>query len=268
MKTEIQHVSPDELRKLLQCLAEIRLEMNSFPKIAKQDNLNFIRDAPPDFSWAEAYSLNLLEMVALLVVLAGLTDEIKDVSKDNFVFDAIQEADIELIDFGEGIEYSKYQFTALTFALIKSLHALQLYGRSLNTMLRQIVAGDQILLFEAIKVDSTFVSNPEIATFLAKAELRGDKGFKKKLTNAINGVPNARRQSMSPFRFAVHCLEELGQFDSMSEDEIYNLLVVELGLYTSQGEGRETFHRKVREYRAMSRIEISHNSIREKADPV
>jgi len=263
LKKEFQHFSPNDIRELLKCLVEIRQEMNSFPKLAKEDSLGFLRKAPPDFSWADAYSMSMLEMLACLIVLAGLTEKIQEIPKDNFVFDAIQEMDIDLIDLGKGIEYSKYTFTALSVALAKSLHAIQLYGRSLNTMLRQIVDGDEILLFEAVKVDSTFVSNPEVARFLAIAELKGDSGFKTKLTNAMKGDPNARRHAMTPFRFAIHCLEEVGQLEEMSEEQKHQLLAVDLQLYSAREEDIDTFSRKVREYRSMSRIEISHNSIRE-----
>ncbi|GEM_PF-3044882 len=73
-----------DARILLKYLHEIRDEMNSFPKLAKENSIGFLENAPPDFSWANAYSISMLEMLASLIVLAGLTEKIKEIPKENF----------------------------------------------------------------------------------------------------------------------------------------------------------------------------------------
>jgi|GEM_PF-5827980 hypothetical protein len=253
METEFQHLSTNDIASLVERLREIRQEMNEFSKFARQDELGFIRFAPPDFYWADFYSDPLALTVKKMKYLLDEEGQLESVSRQSFLLDSLNSVELKIRDMGKGVEHSMYVFLCLQIALGKSLEALELYGKSINSMVYETLNGNAPALFDAIKIDHSVISNKQIAQHIAIAELKDDKIFMKKLSRALLARPKKKTHGLKEFRFVVACLHEMGHLETMTSEEKYQLLAKDLNLYSASNDDPASMIRLINRMNLTSR---------------
>lgn len=231
-----------ELKAIVSCLWEVHSHREGLAEAFFTDEKKFLEAAPTPFGWAEFYSLPLIslslgmqatidqngELVAGLKTRSTVT-EVQD------LLDRIDIEEIDLVDFGEGKEHSKYLFLCFWFALLRSLESIQVYGRSLNRMAEDVANGNEKALFDAVKLDHSFVQNKHAMRLIAIAELKQDKIFFKKLANSFKSRPLKHSPVFYKLRYLLALTHEVGSLDKLSIDEAYELFCVELEAYDFKG---------------------------------
>lgn len=245
-------MNADQIRGLINSLREIRTYLLDLTKTTDYQP-NFYNNLPPDFCWANFYSYSFPEMLGAIVWLGDAKGQIVDAAKHGKILEALESIDFEIRDIGKGLEYSQYGFTAGIIALLKSLSAIEQYGKSINRMVFESLHGRPDMLLEAIRLDHSVISNKDVARLFAVAELKDNKVFMKKVARSLMARPKKRTKGLAEFRFAVVCLHETGQLATMTGEEKYELLAKELKLYASNNDDPAAMLKYIRDMKLSSR---------------
>ncbi len=236
---EFGKLSLDQLKELVVDLADLKPQRKDLTARAKEDLKGFLKESPRDFSWADYYSLTIVEMVAFMLYVGGLNEELhtalKEEDPQQYLLDTFKVLEPDIRDMGDGKEVSEYVFTALSIALLKSIESIEIYGCSLNGLLARFRSGDEKALFDIVKLDHSAVGNSEIASRIAKAGLQQDKQFFLRLSKAIKSTPLKYTQSHGPLRYMILTLYEMGQLSHLSTEDLYQLFCIDLKLYPTSG---------------------------------
>jgi hypothetical protein len=120
---------------------------------------------------------------------------------------------------------------ALVYSLGRSMQSMVTYGRSLSSLLQDVRdSNSQDSLFKAIRMDRAVLGCPTAMKFIAKAQMRDNKAFFKKLRSALAGPGNKQHAGLDQLRYAMLILREIGIKD-ISEAELEDLMVEKLGVY-------------------------------------
>jgi len=118
-----------------------------------------------------------------------------------------------------------------------SLNCLLYHGCFLNELIERIRAGDDKALFDAVRIDPTVIGCISVACRISKASLLQDNSFFAKLKAAINGKMAKREQAnFQKMRLVFEVLHEAGA-SRLSDSQLQQLFVEELGLYASNAKG-------------------------------
>jgi len=203
------------------------------------------KDIPP-FYWSTAYIDDFYTLIAKFTHLcshdAWLSSSMNMDDPQQSVLDKAQNAFETLdddLDNGPEPRGKLHEILGLNYALIKNLECIWLYGFPLNTLVAMASYGHDKSLFKAVRIDRSIVSCPAIAGRLAHAEMFGDTNFFKKLRNALNGKPKKPKDEYGPLRFILFQLSEDGTLDRLSIEERYNLLCVDLRLYSDDTKSKD-----------------------------
>lgn len=236
---EFGKLSLDQLKELVVDLADLKPQRKDLTTRAKEDLNGFLKESPGDFSWADYYSLTIVEMVALMLYVGGLNEELHTALKKDdpqqYLLDTFKALEPSIRDLGDGQDASEYVFAALSIALLKSLESIEIYGCSCNGLVQRVRSGDDKALFDIVRLDHSAVGNSEIASRIAKAGLRQDKKFFIKLSKAIKGVPLKYTQAYGPLRYLILTLYEMGELSHLSTEDLYQLFCIDLKLYPTSG---------------------------------
>ncbi|RKZ03597.1 hypothetical protein DRQ25_17660 [Candidatus Fermentibacteria bacterium] len=129
-------------------------------------------------------------------------------------------------------------FLAWFFSLMFSIRAVQVFGIPMNVMIQMVrekKTGWRTALADAIRVDPSCLGCRSVATRLAIARLSGDRSVSKILLNAIRSPRLEKPDDFGLLRYVLHLLSDTGDIKSMTEEDKYNLICVELELYPIDG---------------------------------
>lgn len=241
MQKEFAQISISDLRFIIKAIWEIHTNRSELTELLIKDEKGFLDSSPTLFSWANFYSYPILELVFMLLSVLNSGEQIIEEIKQHTNIEDIQAvldrySDAEVEDLGLGEEHSQYLFVAIWFALLRSLESIQVYGRSLNLMMQDIANGSDKALFDAVKLDHSVVGHEIAQRRITIAELKQDRKFFTRLSNAIKQRPMKFSPKLYPLRYILSLLHELGQLDQLSQEDAYQLFCIDLELYPIKGE--------------------------------
>lgn len=205
------------------------------------DDAEILVNSPMPFSWANLYSFPIIQLVRMLLKTLEPSDQIhqdlqgkSNIEEVQAVLDKYEGADV--VDFGQGKDHTKYMFLAIWFALLRSLESIQVYGRSLNRLMEDVANGSDKALFDAVKLDHSAIGNEHIQRRISIAELQMDKKFFTRLGNVMKQRPTKQSVKLYPVRYVLALLDEIGQLDTLTQEDAYQLFCIDLELYPMKSE--------------------------------
>lgn len=218
-----------ELHQMGLSLAEEFLEQIKADKVGREKLLVKLT------SWSHWYSLGSADISILIAELMGIAvtlSEAEDRVDARLTF--VEKAKTHELSLDEatghfGAEVAEKLVLQVIFANYYSQLAISQRNRSINVMLEQIreqVPDYQEVIFEAVSIDPTVVSNFEIANHIAHWTISNDTAQLGKLSKAIVGkYPRRREESLDEHRFMTTVLEELtGSLKPETVDNMNQLL--------------------------------------------
>lgn len=125
----------------------------------------------------------------------------------------------------------------LVLSVLYTLRSVLYHGYFMNELIERIRAGDDKALFNAVRIDPTVIGCLSVACRISKAALLQDNSFFAKLKAAINGKMAKREQAnFQKMRLVFEVLHESGA-SRLSDIQLQQLFVEELGLYASNAKG-------------------------------
>lgn len=182
-------------------------------------------------NWLPFYDDSLVELLAKIVVVAGV---------GNVVIDAVESEDPAgaLIAAANCFPEEAPDHPGalpLAFAMIGNLDAIAHYSRSINDMIAACRdTGELQPLFDAISVDSAISTMPFFQAAMRLGQLSGDTSVANYMVKALKG-PHKKRLDYPVLRWAEYLLRDQGAFETCSREDIYELVVVHLGIYDPAG---------------------------------
>lgn len=193
------------------------------------------------FGWSLLYELNFIEQMAVSLLVMGLGENINTVKEmeDPYTYlltqleedspDKWEKPDID------GFKIEEHDFFAVVFSLSKTIDSINIYGKTLNTLVKEVSQGRDQSLFDAVKIDHSIVSSPTLASRISRAELEDDDVFFKRLKSAISSRPRKQTKAYDELRFLLVILEEQNMLDSLSIEEAYQMMCLDLKVYPEIG---------------------------------
>lgn len=235
----------DKLSRLFQVTSSIydlgEEQAEVFPKLLDKNAVGRERLNQMLSSWSHWYSLTSAEFKIISASVMGMGGILAESSEKGDRVDAnlafaekIRDFEPSLDDakemFGLGDDEAQKLILQIIFANRYSQLALARRNRSLNVMLQQIrerVDDFVEIIFEAISIDPSVVSNHEVARFIAQWTVANDSENLNKLAKAIAGkYPKGKRdQSLDKHRLMTTALEEFtGSVTPETIDDMNQLL--------------------------------------------
>jgi hypothetical protein len=235
----------------------IRLFLEFWPKfkdefievlqsLPNNESLLFSKDVV-DFNWCHLYELPIKQHIA--VPLTGLLQDEKLLrifqelasSKNQvaFVPELITQIDSYFDALEPPSETEKKElipllaaYFSLSLSIYHSLRCVLYHGCFLNELIERVRTGDDKALFDAVRLDPTVIGCKSVLNRISKATLLQDKRFIAKLKAALNGNIAKREQAnYQKMRLVLEILYE-SQATRLDDDQLYQLFVEELKLYS------------------------------------
>ena len=233
-------LTQDQLRSFVHArkrISELRSHLWAEFQTLSEDARRGLLEFP--FEWATAYEMPFAHHLAAFSQVSGgmpaLLAAAQAPDPHQALVDWIQGDALPWVPDPQ-TKLALQRFLGLLESLAFSLESLFIYGRSLNRLVADVRSGIDESLFKAIRIDRAVLGCPCVANRLCRAQLEGDEAFFKQLRNALSGPPKKIRPEYADLRFALALLQEAGAHETLSEEESYQLLCVDLGLYPVEGE--------------------------------
>lgn len=232
MEKEYRKFTPTQFRRLVDQLPEFQSKAEELRK--------FMQDTPDekwdkilteDYSWAWVYEFPLVLHLAVAVYALNLTEWLNEVAASpdpqQRVLDDLHTEPAD--GFHPDVEVQ--HGLGLVISVVHTMQCVLLFGRSLSSLIQEVRDNNDLdCLFRAIKVDRTVVNCPTVADCIAKAELRNDKDFFRRLSNAFKGPSKKEWAGLAAMKFSFNVLREL-ELNDLSDDELEQLMVHTLDVY-------------------------------------
>lgn len=239
-KKTLGNLTPMQLRRTLNLakglptLANLRTLLKSRPKFQRA-----LDEAGLVFSWAWAYELSTLELIALLVWGIDEQDEILAIAESDDPQEAMlnrakreEEPAIEADDIPL---WRKLLVLELLIALIMCFRCYRSYSQSLCDLVAKARGGNQEALLCAVRIDPTVLSTPSVTEIVSLSVLGSEKKFLKRVKGAY-ATPRQKLTMYTDLRFVEVLLHEAGAFASnVPAEHIYDVVVNGLALYDHRG---------------------------------
>lgn len=172
-------------------------------------------------SWAFWYSLPFDELVLLLIVTSGLSSEFDEELEDDVddfrleLLKKLPNLEVNLTRLTDSMteEESLQLLIQLIFATHFTIFAISQRNRTLNDMVWEVRSGAddyEKVIFEAVSIDPSIVSNPEIADVITRWTLQGNDKNLDMLARAIKGsYPRKRADYANNLRTMMQMIEEI-----------------------------------------------------------
>lgn len=186
-------------------------------------------------NWVTLYNCPLLELFGKFVAVTGTSQAIQRAAASADPYAAIAEA-IEAIP-DEAPDHPAA--LPLAMACVANLEAVAHYSRTINDMLAALrERADFDALGQALSIDSVVITLPICQAMLRYGQLSADSSFAQELLGAVTG-PHKKRLVYPKLRWAEYLLRDCGAFDTCSQEEIFELIVVHLKLYGDDSEHKD-----------------------------
>ncbi|MEZ0231237.1 MAG: hypothetical protein ACAH12_00225 [Methylophilaceae bacterium] len=245
-------ISATEIRAFLEFWPFFQGEAEEMKAGIVKDKDIIFTDKTPPVSWCHLYELPLAEYVKLSSQVIEDGSELssihsKLVTAPNQIA-IIPEvcgdvdshfASLEPLTKEEAMDLAPILAPMLAFSLsmYNSLLCLLYYSRFLNDLIMQVRLGDDIALFNAIRIDPTCIGCKPIIQRISKATMIQDTDFMKKLRNSLGNKPEKLAQAnFQKMRLVFEILHESGA-ENLTDERLEELFVKELNLYDSHSAG-------------------------------
>lgn len=245
-----------QLREFIQYAPELRVQMDELDRLVRagtSERLNALVSA--GVWWADAYELGFVEHLALASAALGLGPELEQIAKSPDP----QQALLERMDDKPPDEHhaavTEAQLFGLAMSLGKTVTSLMAHGRSLSSFVQAVrETGDVKALIEVVRIDRSAVACPSIAARIAQAELMADEAFFVRLRNALKGPSKkVMRGHFDQLRWVFAALREV-HVDHLSDAELEQLLVHDLGIYPNVPTARKNLRAQYNRSRKLKTI--------------
>ncbi|SDX54528.1 hypothetical protein [Nitrosomonas oligotropha] len=163
--------------------------------------------------------------------ITALPDVAKQVDEHFETRDSLTEEEIE------AIRPFLHDYCAYFYSIQYSLLCLLYHGCFLNELIDRVRSGDDEALFDAIRIDPTIIGCQSVNDRISKARRLRDQVFLDKLRKMQSGVTAKLKQAnFQQMRLIFRILSEAGA-TRLSNDQLYQLFVEELKLYTANSAG-------------------------------
>ena len=214
---------------------------------------------PGDYGlYSCVYELPFGQHLSLVIVGMNRTDEVAAMARSPDP----QEAVLELLrnrdkvdDKPQHAAFDDEDVVTLAYSLGRTMQSMATYGQSISGLLQDVRENNNHdALFKAIRMDRAVIGSPTAMRIIARAQIRDDKGFFKKLRSALTGPTKKEWSGLDQMRYAFLVLRELGM-DHLSEAELEELMVNELQVYKSpKGDARKNLRAHYRQSRKIKTI--------------
>lgn len=206
--------------------------------------------------YCEIYEVPLVQHITLLLVALDRQHEVKEMAMSPDPQQAVLDSlDVDDGDKPHNPQFDKQSVVALTYSFGRSLQSMATYGRSISSLLQDVRENnDQDALFKAIRTDRTVLGCPTAMNLIAKAQIRDNKAFFKRLRSALAGPSKKEWAGLDQMRYAFLVLREMG-INDLSEAALEELMVDDLQIYKAgKGDARKNLRAHYRHSRQIKTI--------------
>jgi hypothetical protein len=256
---EYGKLTADQFKQLIQQLPEIKKEGESLEDVVKSASKERINELlEKDFYWAEIYELTFVEHLAFLMMAIDKVEFLKEAKNTpdptQYFIDHFEvEGDFEDWNGGWQGLFKKQDLIGLMVTLQKTILSIMIYQKTMQTLVEEVRQGNDDSLFDAVRLDRSSVACSIFAARIAKAEFTHDKHFFIRLRNAFKGPTQKHWQSYQDLRFALFTLRDLG-FDSLTDDQLVNLLVKQLKVYPDRFEAKKNLRKQYNQSKKINHL--------------
>ncbi len=234
---EFGKLTADQFRELVQSLPDMFAMLRGVnERLASTPSTRFDSIMSGDYGdYNFVYEFPLAEHLSLLIIALGRHEDLNEIAASPDP----QESVLEVLRHRDEIEDDKPQHEAfddseviaLCYSLSRTMQSMATYGRSISSLLQDVRDNNNHdSLFKAIRMDRTVIGCPTAMKHIAKAQIRDNKAFFKKLRSALVGPGNKQQAGLDLLRYAMLILRETGIKD-VPEAELEELMVDKLGVY-------------------------------------
>lgn len=121
--------------------------------------------------------------------------------------------------------------------LFVNLEAVAYFSYSIPELLAQVKRGNDLALFQAVRLDPSVLQTVAASDRVSKAALCSDNSFFHALALAITKTkPTVPKAHLNDVRLLMHMLEDAGELSSMSNSRLTDIAVNRLGIYPDSGD--------------------------------
>ena len=263
---QVGKLTTEDIRLFLSLLPLFEKERAEAMAVVKEKRSKIFRGDHVKVTWCNFYEMPFLEHLGRFVAVFGIGDVVKTINEATNpmqalvssidAFDKELEAEGEVT--AEEIEQARQVMPiilALNTSLYNSFRCLLAFGCYLNDLIVQVRGGDDGALFNAVRIDPTTMGCPTILTRISQAVLEEDRRFFAKLKAAMAGNLKKREQAnFQKMRLVFQVLHETNA-GHLSDDQLHELFVKELRLYSSdlntkRGDARKNLRKFANQYMA------------------
>ncbi|MBG57060.1 MAG: hypothetical protein CMK46_02090 [Porticoccus sp.] len=189
-------------------------------------------------SWGWLYNKPANQLLSEMVALSG--KQLDSLLPSPEVMSQEPLHDQTLASMYEGVEVAEDNealFMLMIIAWQGHSRAMDMFNQSMDELLSQAAAGSDEALFKAVLVDPAVMASPVVQGRIATGALMDDKGFFLALSKALTKAkPRRPAEKYDPIRYLVGVLDETGVLDNFAWDDICEIFVEHLGLYSHDSE--------------------------------
>lgn len=208
-------------------------------------------------SYGYVYELSFIEHLTLVLVALNRQDEVHEMAAapdpQQALLDSLARDDDA--DRPHNPLFERQSVVTLTYSLGRSIQSMVTYGRSISSLLQEVrEKGDQEALLKAIRVDRVVLGCPTAMDVIARAQMRDNKAFFKRVRSALAGPSKKEWVGLDQMRYAFLILREMG-VNELSEAALEELMVDKLQVYKpGKGDARRNLRAHYRVSRNMKTI--------------
>lgn len=214
---------------------------------------------PGDYGfYSHAYELPFIQHLSLVVVALNRHGDVHQLAASPDP----QQAVLELIRGRDDVDdkpqnpaFDVEDVVTLVYSLGRTIQSMATYGRSISSLLQDVRENNNHdSLFKAIRMDRAVIGCPTVMKLIARAQIRDNKAFFKRLRSALDGPSKKEWAGLAQMRYAFVLLREMG-INDLSEAALEGLMVDKLKVYKApKGDARKNLRAHYRQSRKIKTI--------------
>lgn len=213
--------------------------------LALEKSLANSADLPDDFTWSYLYEIPLNQLIAVMVVVLGMTDLLKAIregAKNPLELLGVMPSDDVLSSSG----WTLFDMLACVMAINRSMDCYIETNHPIDYYVAQARNGDVKALRTAISYDPTVICSPTGVRYLNRVVLAGESGNIKKLGASFRRP--RKRFNNYRLRKALHLTHERHQLESLSQIAKEAVFMDKLKVYGNQSSSPKSLNNFIGEW--------------------
>lgn len=245
---QIGKITISDLRILLNLVPLLEIEVAEGREILAEKRDKIFADDCIKGYWCQFYEMPFPEHLGRVLGAMGLGEVLHEIAAAPSQFQAIdqklKEFDHELeseevsVEEAEQLRPNLAVIFGFSLSLYNSLRCLLAFGCYLNDLIANVKQGGEQAdeaLFKAIKIDPTVMGCHSVLTRISQATMEDDANFFKNLKLSLRGkLAKQEQANYKAMRLVLQALKESGA-GRLSDEQLYDLFVKELDLYSGSG---------------------------------